>query len=58
MSVFAFLQHTKKKKNYFFRVFILDKVTDFLLLLGKLVIVGGVGVASFYVFSGQSKNYF
>ena len=36
-----------------FRVFVLDKVTDFLLLLGKLVIVGGVGVSSFYVFSGR-----
>jgi hypothetical protein len=35
------------------RVVVLDKVTDFLLLLGKLVIVGGVGVASFYVFSGR-----
>merc|ERR1712083_1279683 len=31
----------------------LDKVTDFLLLLGKLVVVGGVAVASFYVFSGR-----
>ena len=31
----------------------LDKVTDFLLLLGKLVIVGGVAVTSFYVFSGR-----
>jgi hypothetical protein len=28
-------------------------VTDFLLLLGKLVIVGGVGITSFYVFSGN-----
>lgn len=35
------------------RVFVLDKVTDFLLLLGKLVIVGSVGVGSFYVFSGR-----
>lgn len=35
------------------RVFVLDKVTDFLLLLGKLVIVGGVGILSFYVFSGR-----
>lgn len=38
------------------RVFILDKVTDFLLLLGKLVIVGGVGIASFYVFSGKISS--
>lgn len=42
-----------KNENKISRVFILDKVTDFLLLLGKLVIVGGVGVASFYVFSGE-----
>ena len=35
------------------RVFVLDKVTDFLLLLGKLVIVGGVGICSFYIFSGR-----
>lgn len=35
------------------RVFVLDKVTDFLLLLGKLVIVGGVGIASFFIFSGK-----
>lgn len=32
------------------RVVVLDKVTDFLLLLGRLVIVGSVGIASFYVF--------
>ena len=35
------------------RVFVLDKVTDFLLLLGKLVVVGAVGVLSFYFFSGE-----
>ena len=35
------------------RVFVLDKVTDFLLLLGKLVVVGGVACASFYFFSGR-----
>mgnify|MGYP001261818815 CR=1 FL=1 len=40
------------------RVVVLDKVTDFLLLLGKLVIVGGVGVASFYVFSGRLQVRF
>jgi len=34
-------------------VWILDKVTDFLLFIGKLVIVGGVAVSSYYVFSGQ-----
>ena len=37
----------------FSRVMVLDKVTDFLLLLGKLVIVGAMGVASFYIFSGE-----
>ena len=34
-------------------MFVLDKVTDFLLLLGKLVVVGAVGVLSFYFFSGE-----
>jgi len=37
----------------FLRVFILDNVCDFLLLLGKLVIVGSVGCLSFFVFSGK-----
>merc|ERR1719334_13650 len=37
----------------FLRVFILDNVCDFLLLLGKLVIVGSVGCLSFFVFSGE-----
>merc|ERR1712150_157197 len=32
---------------------ILDNVCDFLLLLGKLVIVGSVGCLSFYIFSGK-----
>jgi hypothetical protein len=40
----------------FCRVVVLDKVTDFLLLLGKLVIVGSVAVGSFYVFSGRIKT--
>ena len=40
-----------------FRVFILDNVCDFLLLLGKLVIVGSVGCLSFFVFSGK-HNFF
>ena len=35
---------------YFCRVFVLDKVTDFLLMLGKLVIVGGIACMSFYFF--------
>merc|ERR1712141_633436 len=38
------------------RVFVLDKVTDFLLLLGKLVVVGGVACASFYFFSGRIQG--
>ena len=39
------------------RVFILDNVCDFLLLLGKLVIVGSVGVLSFYFFSGKHDKF-
>ena len=35
------------------RAFVLDKVSDFLLFLGKLVIVGGVSILSFYIFSGK-----
>lgn len=35
------------------RVVVLDKVTDFLLMLGKLLVVGGVGVLSFFFFSGR-----
>jgi len=35
------------------RVFVLDQVTDFLLFIGKLVVIGGVGVLSFFFFSGQ-----
>ncbi|XP_032829202.1 choline transporter-like protein 4 isoform X1 [Petromyzon marinus] len=35
------------------RVVVLDKVTDFLLLLGKLVVVGGVGVFAFFFFSNR-----
>ncbi|XP_060045467.1 choline transporter-like protein 4 [Erinaceus europaeus] len=34
------------------RVVVLDKVTDLLLLFGKLLVVGGVGVLSFFFFSG------
>ena len=30
-----------------------EQVTEFLLFLGRLVVVCGVGVTSFYVFSGQ-----
>ncbi|KAL6455786.1 hypothetical protein MHYP_G00356370 [Metynnis hypsauchen] len=37
------------------RVFVLDKVTDFLLFLGKLLIVGIVGVCCFFFFSGKIK---
>ncbi|XP_026997255.1 choline transporter-like protein 2 isoform X1 [Tachysurus fulvidraco] len=37
------------------RVAVLDKVTDFLLFLGKLLIVGIVGVLSFFFFSGRAK---
>uniref|UniRef100_A0A7N9ALP3 Choline transporter-like protein n=1 Tax=Mastacembelus armatus TaxID=205130 RepID=A0A7N9ALP3_9TELE len=37
------------------RVAVLDKVTDFLLFLGKLLIVGIVGIFSFFFFSGRIK---
>ncbi|XP_051996323.1 choline transporter-like protein 2 isoform X2 [Xyrauchen texanus] len=37
------------------RVAVLDKVTDFLLFLGKLLIVGIVGICSFFFFSGKVK---
>ncbi|CAN9505957.1 unnamed protein product [Ophioblennius macclurei] len=39
------------------RVAVLDKVTDFLLFLGKLLIVGLVGVFSFFFFSGKVKAF-
>ncbi|GAA6089604.1 choline transporter-like protein 4, partial [Tachysurus ichikawai] len=35
------------------RVVVLDKVTDLLLFFGKLLVVGGVGVLAFFVFSGR-----
>ncbi|XP_074188816.1 choline transporter-like protein 4 isoform X1 [Rhinolophus sinicus] len=35
------------------RVVVLDKVTDLLLLFGKLLVVGGVGVLSFFFFTGR-----
>nr|XP_048293868.1 choline transporter-like protein 4 [Myodes glareolus] len=38
------------------RVVVLDKVTDMLLFFGKLLVVGGVGVLSFFFFSGRIKG--
>jgi choline transporter-like protein 2/4/5 len=35
------------------RVAVLDKVTDFLLFIGRLVIVTSVGILSFYVFTNR-----
>ena len=35
------------------RVIVLDSITDFLLFLGKLVIVGSVAIGSFYTFAGK-----
>ncbi|KAL5013102.1 hypothetical protein ScPMuIL_011653 [Solemya velum] len=35
------------------RVVVVDKLTDFLLFIGKLVVVGAVGVASFFFFNGD-----
>ncbi|XP_038549517.1 choline transporter-like protein 2 isoform X2 [Micropterus salmoides] len=39
------------------RVAVLDKVTDFLLFLGKLLIVGLVGIFAFFFFSGRVKTF-
>jgi len=33
------------------RAFVLDKVTDFLLFMGKLVVTGVIAIGSFYVFT-------
>ncbi|XP_045860243.1 choline transporter-like protein 4 isoform X1 [Meles meles] len=38
------------------RVVVLDKVTDLLLLFGKLLVVGGVGVLSFFFFTGRIRG--
>nr|XP_013012429.1 choline transporter-like protein 4 isoform X1 [Cavia porcellus] len=38
------------------RVVVLDKITDLLLFFGKLLVVGGVGVLSFFFFSGRIKG--
>uniref|UniRef100_A0A670I5R8 Choline transporter-like protein n=1 Tax=Podarcis muralis TaxID=64176 RepID=A0A670I5R8_PODMU len=35
------------------RVVVLDKVTDLLLFFGKLLVVGGVGILSFFFFTGR-----
>lgn len=42
------------------RVVVLDKITDVLLFLGRLVVLGAVAVASYYAFSvklGQVEYY-
>ncbi|XP_008413582.1 choline transporter-like protein 2 isoform X2 [Poecilia reticulata] len=39
------------------RVAVVDKVTDFLLFLGKLLVVGLVGVFAFFFFSGRVKAF-
>ncbi|XP_057683877.1 choline transporter-like protein 4 [Corythoichthys intestinalis] len=50
---------TSAKKAFFLimrniiRTVILDKVADLLLFFGKLLVVGGVGVLSFFFFSGR-----
>ncbi|KAM5262428.1 choline transporter-like protein 4 [Ctenodactylus gundi] len=38
------------------RVIVLDKITDLLLFFGKLLVVGGVGVLSFFFFSGRIRG--
>ncbi|KAF2353312.1 Choline transporter-like [Trinorchestia longiramus] len=35
------------------RVVVLDKVTDFLLFIGKMVVTGSIGIFAFFVFSGE-----
>ncbi|XP_053381023.1 choline transporter-like protein 4 isoform X2 [Mercenaria mercenaria] len=35
------------------RVLVVDKVTDFLLLIGKLLVVGGIACASYFFFDGK-----
>uniref|UniRef100_A0A672TAX2 Choline transporter-like protein n=1 Tax=Sinocyclocheilus grahami TaxID=75366 RepID=A0A672TAX2_SINGR len=40
------------------RVAVLDKVTDFLLFLGKLLVVGIVGICSFFFFTGKIKIFY
>ncbi|XP_072299737.1 choline transporter-like protein 2 [Eucyclogobius newberryi] len=39
------------------RVAVLDKVTDFLLFLGKMLVVGIVGVFAFFFFSGRVRAF-
>ncbi|KAA0706118.1 Choline transporter-like protein 2 [Triplophysa tibetana] len=39
------------------RVVVLDKVTDFILFLGKLLIVGLVGILAFFFFSGHTDAF-
>jgi choline transporter-like protein 2/4/5 len=39
------------------RVLVLNKMVDFLLFMGKLVIVAGVGVLSYFFFSGNIKEF-
>ncbi|KTF76867.1 hypothetical protein cypCar_00018463, partial [Cyprinus carpio] len=39
------------------RVVVLDKVTDFILFLGKLLIVGLVGIFAFFFFSGHTDAF-
>ncbi|RDD45474.1 Choline transporter-like protein 2 [Trichoplax sp. H2] len=46
-------------REFFFKVAIVDNVTAFLLFLGKLLIVGITGIASFYYFRNRSDlNYY
>ena len=38
---------------YYCRVVVLDKVTDFVLFISKLLCVSAVGIAAFFFFSGD-----
>ncbi|KAK2191800.1 hypothetical protein NP493_45g04048 [Ridgeia piscesae] len=53
---------TSAKKAFFLlmrnivRVVVIDKVTDFILFISKLVVVGIVGIVAFIFFSGDAKG--
>ena len=40
-----------------FRVVVLDKVTDFILFISKMLCVSAVGVGSFFLFSGNISYF-
>ncbi len=36
---------------------VLDSITDFLLFLGKVVVVGAMAILSFFIFSGNESVF-